>query len=116
MNRIVFILSLLFVVFSNLHNGVSAIDIDLSHRSKRIGVLASTVKRLASSDIQATGGSAESRLASSDIQATGGSAESRLAPSDIQATDGSAKTKSKCPAGEIEHEILREWLGIGIEI
>jgi hypothetical protein len=79
MNRIVFILSLLFVVFSNLHNGVSAIDIDLSHRSKRIGVLASTVKR----------------LASSDIQATGGSAESRLAPSDIQATDGSAKTKSK---------------------
>ena len=28
----------------------------------------------------------------------------------------SAKTKSKCPAGEIEHEILREWLGIGIEI
>merc|ERR1711865_668938 len=25
----------------------------------------------------------------------------------------SAKTKSKCPAGEIEHEILREWLGFG---
>ena len=28
----------------------------------------------------------------------------------------SAKTKSKCPAGEIEHEILREWLGIGIDV
>ena len=27
----------------------------------------------------------------------------------------SAKTKSECQAGEIEHEILREWIGIGID-
>ena len=30
----------------------------------------------------------------------------------LRATWRSAKTKSECPEGEIEHEVLREWLGI----